>query len=417
MNSTSAAQPLRHAEAREDLNTHDEYWVRRKFGKCLSWTVSFTVSAAAAIAPMLNASYVDSFSAARLAVVLVSLLSLHLICQQRISINREFLIYSCLLAYMSLSVLWTTGPSIADNTLWPGFNFLLILMLFGSLVKYHHLGAVLTGMLFGFLCGAGSYSVITRFPFGRPDDFSYNAIAGMYLFGLFSVLIWGWRTKRRVLCLLMALVAMLLIAATTSIKTNLGVLLGVMAAAVVYFTVFVRILGRSAIALVVVVVAIGYGVASNDALLERLQDGVDRVAVGVQILGAREDQSQGTSFNDRQYWQKVGIAGWVQNPVFGSGVEAFRKDVGITSHSTPIDLLYNFGLIGFGIFYALLGSLVWRLYSARGERLGALPVLIFSGVVCYSFMSLSEPLHYNAFLAIFVAVTSTLLSRKSSCAT
>jgi O-antigen ligase len=239
----------------------------------------------------------------------------------------------------------------------------------------------------------------------------------MYLFGLFSILLWGWHTRRRLTSLMMAAIAMILIAATTSIKTNLGVLLGAVAAALIYFTAFMRILGRSAIALMVICVAVGFAIASNDALLEQLQDGLDRVTTGAQILGAREDNAQGTSFNERRYWQKVGLEGWAQNPVFGSGVEAFRKDIGITSHSTPIDLLYNHGLIGFVLFYALFGSLVWSLYATRRVQLGTLPILIFSGVVCYGFMSLSEPLHYSDFFAIFVAVTSTLLRRESSCAT
>lgn len=135
--------------------------------------------------------------------------------------------------------------------------------------------------------------------------------------------------------------------------------------------------------------------------------------MGVQILGAREDQSQGTSFNDRKYWQKIGLKGWAGNPVFGRGVEAFRADVGITSHSTPIDVLYNFGLIGFMSFYALFALVVRRLYIARRVRMRALPVLIFSGVVCYLFMSLSEPLHYSSFFAVFIAASTALMRRQT----
>ena len=138
------------------------------------------------------------------------------------------------------------------------------------------------------------------------------------------------------------------------------------------------------------------------------------MTIGAQVLGAREDSSKGTSFNDRRYWEKVGLAGWARNPVFGEGVEAFRADVGITSHSTPIDVLYNFGLIGFVLFYALFGLLAWRLYVTRHLQLGALPILILSGVVCYLFMSLAAPLHYFSFMAIFIAVTSTLLRRRWS---
>lgn len=381
--------------------------------RAAGWLGSFTLSAAAAFAPCLSAGLDDAFNPARLATVLGFLLTLHILRYPKIYFFREIAVYACLLCYMTLSTVWTPDPRIAVNTLLPGLNFLLILMLFGSLVMFHHLGAVLAGIVFGFFCGAGIYSVVTRFPLARPEDFSYNAIAGMYLFGLLSIFTWGWYTRRRLLCLLMAMVVMMLIAATTSIKTNLGVLLGAMSAAVIYLRTFARILGQSIIALLVVSAAISYAVISNDALVERLQDGVDRVTLGVQILGAREDQSQGTSFNDRRYWQKIGLKGWAGNPVFGSGVEAFRANVGITSHSTPVDVLYNFGLIGFALFYALFVLVVRRLYIARRVRMRALPVLIFSGVVCYLFMSLSEPLHYSAFFAVFIAVSVALLRRQT----
>jgi hypothetical protein len=338
-------QPRQYQEPRGEIVARSAPLLRLQLARVAGWIASFAVAAAASLAPMLNASYVDDFNAARLSVVLGFLLGLHILRYRRIAIGRESAVYACLLAYMVISALWAPNPRMASNTLWPGLNFLLILMLFGSLVMFHDLGAVVSGMLFGFLCGAGSYTLVIGFPFVRPEDFSYNAIAGMYLFGLFSILLWGWHTRHRLLCLMMAAIAMMLIAATTSIKTNLGVLLGAMTAAVIYFTAFMRVLGRSAIALVVICAAISYAIASNDALLERVQDGMDRVTIGAQVLSAREDQSQGTSFNDRQYWQKVGLAGWARNPVIGAGVEAFRADVGITSHSTPIDMLYNFGLI------------------------------------------------------------------------
>ncbi|HWS68401.1 MAG TPA: O-antigen ligase family protein [Steroidobacteraceae bacterium] len=381
--------------------------------RAAGWFGSFTLSAAAAFASVLNAGLDESFNHARFSVVLGILLTLHLLRYPKILFCQESAVYACLLCYMALSTVWTPDPRIAVNTLLPGLNFLLLLMLFGSLVMFHHVAAVLSGMLFGFSCGAGVYTVLTGFPLTRPPDFSYNAIAGMYLFGLFSIFVWGWYARQRLLCLLMATVAMMLIAATTSIKTNLGVLLGVISAAAIYLRTFTRILGQSSIALLVVSVAISYAVLSNEALLKRLQDGVDRVTLGVQILSAREDQSQGTSFNDRQYWQKIGLKGWTGNPVFGSGVEAFRADVGITSHSTPIDVLYNFGLIGFALYYALFVMLARRLYIARRVRLRALPVLIFSGTICYLFMSLSEPLHYNSFFAVFIAVNVALLRRQA----
>jgi len=224
------------------------------------WLGSFTLSAAAALAPCLNAGLNDDFNPARLAAVLGFLLVLHVLRYPKILFCQEFAVYTCFLCYMTLSTVWAPDPRIAVNTLLPGLNFLVILMLFGSLVMFHDLGAVFAGILFGFLCGAGIYSVLTRFPLARPEDFSYNAIAGMYLFGLFSIFLWGWHSRRRLLCLLMAIVVMMLIAATTSIKTNLGVLLGAISAAVIYLRTFARILGRSTIALIVVSAAMSYAV-------------------------------------------------------------------------------------------------------------------------------------------------------------
>jgi len=223
----------------------------------------------------------------------------------------------------------------------------------------------------------------------------------MYLFGLFSVLLFGWYTRLKWLSLIIALVIMVHIAATTSIKTNLGIVLGAVAAAVMYAATFLRVLRRNVVALSIVAAALVFAVISNDALLERLQIGVDRVSHGVEILQRREDVVGNTSFNDRAGWQSLGVEGWLRSPLFGNGVEAFRLDNGVTSHSTPIDLLYNSGVIGFLAFYAMFVSLGLRLVQVRGLALGSLPSLIFGGLVCYLFITLSGTMHYNTFMAIF----------------
>jgi len=89
--------------------------------------------------------------------------------------------YACLLCYMALSTVWTPDPRIAVNTLLPGLNFLLLLMLFGSLVMFHHVAAVLLSghALRFFLVARACTPFLTGFPLTRPPDFSYNAIAGM----------------------------------------------------------------------------------------------------------------------------------------------------------------------------------------------------------------------------------------------
>jgi hypothetical protein len=210
---------------------------------------------------------------------------------------------------------------------------------------------------------------------------------------------------------LIGLVIMVHIAATTSIKTNLGIVLGAAAAAVMYVRSFIKVLAKNVILLLIVAGAIVYGISTNEDLLERVNSGLDRVSRGVEILQRREDIEGHTSFGDRADWEARGIKGWVRSPLFGNGVEAFRDDYGITSHATPIDLLYNFGAVGFILFYSMFASIVLRLMMLKGMHSGNLPALIFAGTVCYVFITLSGTMHYNAFLAIFISASGALLGR------
>jgi O-antigen ligase len=271
------------------------------------------------------------------------------------------------------------------NTLLPAVNCILVMIFFGSLMSFHNVPTALAGALCGFMACAALYTITEGFPFSYPEEFSYNAIAGMYLFGLFITLMYScFRRSNSFVLTGIAIVIMAHIVATTSIKTNLGIAIGLVAAAIMYPGHFGRLLRRRIIALIILAGVLVFAIASNDLLVDQMDRGVQRVLVGVQVLQTRENSAGYSAFAERDYWKRAGIDGWKQNPVFGYGTEAFRDDYGITSHSTPIDLLYDHGLIG---------------------------LVLFGGVVCYVFVSLSGTVHYNSFLAAFIGIGSALLAR------
>lgn len=379
-------------------------WANRLFNLFFS----FVMSAVVAIALIANI-IVESFNPARLGAILIIVLALHLLRCPRLFYCREIALYATFAGYMVVSLLWTHDVVLATNSLLPTLDCVLVLILVGALATYHDLRAVLAGMLAGFLVCAALYDVTHGFPFVRPDDFSYNAIAGMFLFGLFITLMFGWATRMRIMPLALGLVLMVHIAATTSIKTNVGVVLGAAAASLIYFNRFITLIRRNAMALVVIVGLIVYGVVSNKAFIETVQGGLERVGAGVNILIAREDRTGTTELGARKNWGAEGITGWQENPIFGHGVEAFRDDFGVTSHSTPIDLLYNAGLIGLTLFYGIFASIGWRLYQARNMLLGNLRALLLAVLVCYAFISLSGTMHYSTHQAVFFALSSALL--------
>jgi O-antigen ligase len=371
---------------------------------------SFGLAAAAAFALTANA-FVVSFHVARLGVVLVALLVMHLIRFARVVFVREALIYGIFLAYMLLELLWTEDRLLALNTLVPAANFVVILVLFVSLATFHDLKAVLAGAIAGFLAGAALYTRISGFPFLYPAEFSYNAIAGMYLFGFIVTLLLASVGRWKALHLVVAAAIGMHIVATTSIKTNLGILLGALTAGAVHFGYVSRLVWRNALVILGAAGVLAFAVASNDAAVATIERGANRVGLGIEILQARENLPGYSSFERRANWQREGFRGWVENPVFGHGVEAFRSGHGITSHASHVDIAYNSGLIGLVLFYSLFASMFQRLYRARKSELRNTRLIILGGAVCYFFISFAGTIHYSGFLAAFLALGIGILKR------
>jgi hypothetical protein len=381
--------------------------------KRLGLLCSFILAAMAGFALSATA-FVPNFHSARLIVVMTALILLHLLRFPRLLFVREFALYAFFVGYMIVQLLWTEDVGLAMNTLEPAVAALLVMFMFGALVTYHNLNAVLAGTLAGFLLGAALYTISTGFPFAYPADFGYNVIASMYLFGLIITLVLGCLARSSLFFLVIGLVILLHIVATTSIKNNLGILVGVIGASVIYFRNFTRYLRRHAIPFVTLGGVLAYILISNTVLMDSLYRGVARVMGGVSILQARESLAGYGGMAERKIWALDGLAGWSQNPVFGYGVEAFRSHFGITSHSTPVDLLYNSGLIGFILFYMIFVSVAWRLHTAKHEHSRSLLLLLSAALICYVFISLSGVMHYSYSLAAFIAISVALLRQTDS---
>jgi len=390
---------------------HQPFAVNQQMASVIGKSISFSLAAIASFALTINASFYESFPFTHLAATLLAFLLLHVHLHPRILFCREFALYAWFVAYMIFELLWTKDIFLALNTLVPAITFIIILVLFGSLVTFHNVKVILAGFFGGVLAGAVTYTGVTGFPFVYPNGFSYNAMAVLYLFGLFVTLLHSSLRRSKVLLLPVGLVFLSLILATTSIKTNFGILLGATSAALVYFRPFKRTLGRNLIALVILTSLLGVAVASNDSLMERLESGVSRLALGVELIQAREDVTGYLGLENRESWALEGVRGWVRNPVFGYGVEAFRARVGTTSHSTPVDLLYNSGLIGFVLFYSIFVSILWRLLLVRDASVATVCALIFGTLVSFLFITMFGTMHYSTFLAAFVGISVGLLKR------
>lgn len=376
----------------------------------LTRTGTFALSASASLVVATDA-WSETFHSGYVAVVLLGLLLMHSVRFARIVFLREAVIYGCFVAYMLIQLLWTADRVMAVNTLFPAFNFFVVLVLYGSLLAMHELRPVVGGALAGFAAGAALYTALSGFPFRYPVEFSYNAVASMYVYGLAVALLYASIERRKAWLLAIAAIAWMHVVATTSIKANLGILLGFAAVAIAHFGTVWRLFWRHALAILVMLGALGFAIASSPAAMTTIERGTDRVALGLRVLEAREDLPGYGAFAKRANWQREGLSGWARNPVFGHGVEAFRSRFGITSHASHVDLLYNSGLIGTLLFYGVFVSVLLRLYRARNAGLRATRLVILGGVACYFFTSFAGTVHYLASLGAFLALSAGMLKR------
>lgn len=375
---------------------------------------TFVFAAAIMLSLCVNATFVDVFPKTFLAVVLLVALLAHVLRHPRVAFFRETSIYAVFVLYLFIQMFWTPDWELAGNKLIAAMNFLLILLLGTSLIVYYNARVVISGFLAGLIAAAFLYTLISGFPFRYPADFSYNAVALMYLLGLFLALMVASLRSSRLVFPVVAFAMMAHVVATTSIKTNLGIGLGVLVVGLVHFRHVIRLFWRNAAVLFFLLAVSGYLVISNESVMSSLERGAARISLGVDILRARENLPGYSAFDDRDQWRRDGLEGWAESPIFGNGVEAFRWRYGITSHSTPIDLLHDSGLTGFLLFYSMLASLGLRLFSRDCRLRSDLKLLFLGTLVCFTFITISGTMQYSPFLAVFVAVAAATLGGAAS---
>ncbi|MEO8019655.1 MAG: hypothetical protein ABI769_17740 [Pseudomonadota bacterium] len=370
-----------------------------------SWLIAYF----AVMALFFGVVFVEQLATSRLLPVLALLILLHLALYPRLFMVREIWLYGAFVAYMGIALLWTADIQTALNTMFPAVDFLLSQILIAALLRFHDRRAVLRGMIAGFMSASIIHTMATGFPFAIAVSFSYNAVALVYIFGLFLVILYGCVFHARTFATPLALVMLLHVVATTSIKANLGVVAGALIAAIVYVSVAMQLVRRNIGLIVLALVAIGYVIATNEAILDRMQYALHRLEVGIQVLEAREDVQGYSGFNERNEWMQLAIEGMKDNPLFGNGVEAFRAKYGVTSHSTAGDLLYNVGLIGCTLFYLTFISLGLRLLTPSASDSQAIRATILATLVCFLSMTFSGTIFYHPLLGAFLTVSACVL--------
>jgi O-antigen ligase len=88
------------------------------------------------------------------------------------------------------------------------------------------------------------------------------------------------------------------------------------------------------------------------------------------------NKSADRSTKERFDFIEKGIDGFVENPIFGHGINSFIDYLGHPAHNNYVELLYGIGIIGFSIYYFIHIKLLKRLFEASNQYLMVIFILL-----------------------------------------
>jgi len=111
------------------------------------------------------------------------------------------------------------------------------------------------------------------------------------------------------------------------------------------------------------------------------------------LEGGRGDASSG----ERAYLIKEGFNIFMDNPVFGTGLNTFRVFLGKYAHNNYLELLVDVGMIGFVLFYAIYGIVFLEIKKMNKSKLRRYMLIM---VIILLLMDLATVSYFNKLILL-----------------
>lgn len=193
-----------------------------------------------------------------------------------------------------------------------------------------------------------------------------NAIGLFLANGILCSLIFFIRNKSRLVKILTVVAMILLLVMllfTGSRKSLAFVILGVLF--ILYFNYRKEKFAKKLWVLLIVVVA---GILLHYAITTLEMFSTINERLGLLFEGAFGDGSSYETDQRREFMIEEGMAAFYENPLFGNGTGYSYTLFGTYSHNNFVELLMNYGIVGFVAYYSIYLCLLVRLWSLVKSR-------------------------------------------------
>lgn len=147
----------------------------------------------------------------------------------------------------------------------------------------------------------------------------------------------------------------------------------------------------------IIVVFVGRLIMTNSTLYD---------AIGYRFDGLGQGQAEGV--DDQEYIMKKGIELFLERPILGWGVEGFKvaSRIGLYAHSNYVELLADYGIVGFLLYYSNLiwcTMIMWRNRKSQDEEFNFyFPLLVSVYILEFFHITFNQ----TAYIPLFVMLIS-----------
>ncbi len=107
-----------------------------------------------------------------------------------------------------------------------------------------------------------------------------------------------------------------------------------------------------------------------------------------------------------------GLELWLNNPIFGNGIDGFKNlsGFGYYSHNNFIELLCNFGIVGFGLYYGMYVHIFTKLLKVKEKSI--LKKMFCAFMICLCIFEISEITYSMHIIHAFLVFINLYVCKK-----
>jgi len=336
-----------------------------------------------------------------------------------LKINKVIISYFLFLCFMALSVFWSEDTNLSLSNLVITLKaFVISFIIYNIVTKHHIIEYIYYGIFIGVLINILVYFNLIQVNYEVSHWFRFHGTTGnpnvLALISLFSILfsILLLHLKNNLSLIIKSYLYINILASIYLIilsASKKGFILGV----IIIFAYSITLIKNKknflkiSMYLLFLIFFLIYFIDVN-VFLEQIEYMMQRMG---DFINAINGKSMDTTNSQRMQFVTEGSLLAENYPLFGHGINTFRKFFGLYAHNNYIELFFGLGIVGLFIYYSMYYFLIKEIFKVNDNILKRYLLLI---VFVYLALDLAVVSYYTKLSLIILFSLPNIISENSS---